>query len=162
MISCWIWDHIKSSKASTWMGDEINRRIPLNYLFICLSTFKCAYVYIHLSATENGPKFTLHNMVTDFIIFRANFLALKWYWHRVPLLNKIFKCSVWIMQCLTFSVEVKFLRGVKISGSEKCVVLVDQFCIIRKHLIMLNWRLLGYIALVLLPYRDFISQLVIL
>ena len=33
--SGWMGDHIKGSKASSWMGDEINRRIPLNYLFIC-------------------------------------------------------------------------------------------------------------------------------
>ena len=37
MGSCWRGDHIKSSKASSWMGDEFKRRIPLNYLFICLS-----------------------------------------------------------------------------------------------------------------------------
>ena len=34
MGSCWRGDHIKSSKASSWMGDEIKRRIPLNYLFV--------------------------------------------------------------------------------------------------------------------------------
>ena len=59
------------------------------------------------------------------------------------LVKQIIKCSVWIMQCLTFLVEVKFLRGVKISGSEKCVVWEDQFCIIRKHLIMLKLTFVG-------------------
>ena len=39
MGSCWMGDHIKSSKASSWVGGKKKkkRRIPLNHLFICLS-----------------------------------------------------------------------------------------------------------------------------
>ena len=36
MDSSWMGDHIKSSEACRNMGDQINRRVLLNYLFIYL------------------------------------------------------------------------------------------------------------------------------
>ena len=91
MGSCWMRDHINSSKASSWMGDEINRRIPLNYLFICLSTVPnwmpiliSWIVQLTFYIPPNLPRALGKGAVSSGIFALTRFLTICFFFYKLP------------------------------------------------------------------------------
>ena len=84
MGSCWMGDHIKSSKASSWMGDEIERRIPLNHLFICLSIVP-NWVLIQLTfyIPPNLPRALGKGAVSSGTFVLAPFLTICFFFYKL-------------------------------------------------------------------------------
>ena len=82
MGSCWMGDHSKSSKASSWMGDEIKRRIPLNHLFICLSIVP-NWVFIQLTfyIPPNLPRALGKGAVSSGTFVLAPFLTICFFFY---------------------------------------------------------------------------------
>ena len=83
MGSCWMGDHSKSSKASSWMGDEIKRRIPLNHLFICLSIVP-NWVFIQLTfyIPPNLPRALGKGAVSSGIFALTRFLTICFFFYK--------------------------------------------------------------------------------
>ena len=84
MGSCWMGDHSKSSKASSWMEDEIKRRIPLNHLFICLSIVP-NWVFIQLTfyIPPNLPRALGKGAVSSGTFVLAPFLTICFFFYKL-------------------------------------------------------------------------------